>query len=477
MKTKLLLALLCLSCTIKAQSVPVSIANWLNDAKGAYSIIHDDYGNVGVDGIWQYADTIAFNRGIKFTFGAISSDCEVSRNVNGETSPYAYAKNVMMAQHNHEIINHTHTHTCAVNRGWSPCSGTGWGEIKNTTNWNTELKTSHSSIINGTGFQPRYFIFPYDQFTDEANEELALMGYIGSRSGWSVSGIHNNFYKYGYEANDENLFKPDAGGFFRTSVQVFDDVDQAKSEANQLSELNAVVDDAISNTEWGNRELHNVGYSGWGHVLVNAYRSHLDYVKTKVEIGDLWVPTMSEMLTYQIQKLVYTPNANYNSGTNAITVTYTEDYSEISTDISTYLAPLTIKSPITIVIDVTAYVGLIDFTTALVKQGSTTITDVTFKNNKLYVNTFPNEGGLLIHELGATKSINLTSNDFDIYPNPAQNFVKVSGKVTNLSIYSITGLKLFETNNSNNVDITTLTPGVYLMKINNLPVFKRFVKQ
>jgi len=104
----------------------------------------------------------------------------------------------MMAQHNQEIINHSHTHTCAVGRGWSPCDGVGWGEVLGTAIWNTQLNTSHSSIIAGTGFQPRYFIFPYDQFTDAANTELYNKGYLGSRTGWSVDGVHTSFYKYGY---------------------------------------------------------------------------------------------------------------------------------------------------------------------------------------------------------------------------------------------------------------------------------------
>lgn len=69
----LLMCVALFSFAAKAQNPSSTIASWKNDAKGAYSIIHDDYGDVGVDGIWQYADTMCYNRSLKFTFGAISS--------------------------------------------------------------------------------------------------------------------------------------------------------------------------------------------------------------------------------------------------------------------------------------------------------------------------------------------------------------------------------------------------------------------
>ncbi|MFT6715618.1 MAG: hypothetical protein ACJA0Q_000245 [Saprospiraceae bacterium] len=461
---------------LTAQTVPSSIANWKNNAKGAYSIIHDDYGNSGVDGIWQYADTIASNRGLKFTFGAISGDCEEARNINGYSSPYDYAKNVMMAQHDHEIINHSHTHTCAVARGWSPCGATGWGEMVGSPMWNTELNTSHTSIIAGTGFQPRYFIYPYDQFTDAANAELYSKGYIGSRTGWHADGIHTPFYKNGYEANDENLFKPDASGFFRTSVQVFDNIDQGNSESGQTAELNSVADNAIANNEWGNRELHNVGAGGWGSVLVTAYRDHLNYVQSKVSSGDLWMPTVSEALTYQIQKLVYTPVGNYDGGTKKITVTFTEDHSSITADVGTYLGALTIKTPVTIMLDVSAYVGLIDFTKAVVKQGATNIDAFTLDGNTFFVNLYPSDGSFTIEEDIPMSSFTVANHDeFSLYPNPANDVIYVRGEVNKISVFSSAGLELMVSNN-NQVDLSALSSGVYFIRINNTSSLKKFVK-
>lgn len=468
-----------------AQTIPSRVADWKNNAKGAYTIIHDDYGDVGVDGIWQYADTIAFNRGLQFTFGAISSSCEVARTIKGEASPYLYAKNVMIAQHKHEIINHSHTHTCAVNRGWSPCSGTGWGEIENTAAWNTQLHTSHQSILTNTGHQPRYYIYPYDQFTDEANSELASMGYLGSRTGWHIDGIQSPFYKYGYEANDENMFLSDANGFFRTSVQVFDDVDAGKSVALQTSELNSVVDAAIANNQWGNRELHNVGFSGWGYVKVDAYRNHLNYVKTKVASGDLWMGTVSEILTYQIQKLVYNSAAVYDASTSKITVSFMEDNSIVTADVGTYLSGLTIKTPVTVVLDLDNLTALMNFNDITVKQGATVITDYEYRDEKLFVNVYPHQGTFTIEDNALLLSNrNIHKNEklnpapsYILYPNPVTTMLSILNEDVHLmELYTVDGIKIMEVN-GNEANVAGLLPGLYYLYLKELGVWKKFIKQ
>ena len=336
-----------------------TIATWKNDTKAAYSIIHDDYGDPGVDGIWRYADTIASNRGIKFTIGAISGACENSRNINEYSNPYDYAKHVMMEQHGHEIMSHSHTHSCAVgNENWSPCNmpaGEGWGESGDFAN---ELVGCTESIETGTGHKPQFYIFPYDRFTNAANAKLKELGYIGSRTGWS-SPIGESFYRNGYENSDLNTFYPDAEGFFRTSVQVFDDDDANSSNHGAI--LNAEVDRAIANNEWANRELHNVGNSGWGHVSEDGYRNHINYLQAKVANGDLWVGTISEILTYQMQKLKYQPNVN-QTATNTWEVDWSVINSQYNINPATYLAGLTYTSPITLTVDLEGKTGIWEIT-------------------------------------------------------------------------------------------------------------------
>ena len=398
---------------INAQNPTGYIADWKNDAKAAYTIIHDDYGDAAVDGIWQYADTIAANRGVKFVMGAIASSCELNRNINGYSNAYGYAKNVMMAQHGHEMINHSHSHTCAVgNAGWPrtfdgeylPCDdpATYWGENVNYPDFTTQLVTSHNSITSGSGHAPVYFIFPYDRFTYKANDKLKDMGYIGSRTGWTGPYSGNpTHYREGYEMSDLSTFYPDADGFFRTSVQVFDGVDDDKDVAGQVAELNGEVDNAILSNMWCNRELHNVGNSGWGSVKVESYRQHLNYVKQKMDAGDLWVGTVSEILTYQMQKLKFSPIISYVSASGKIYVNWNNIGAQYSFNVSDYLSPLTIKTPTTLVINLD---GLTEDWG--VKQNNIDLSSDKFytSGGKLYINAFPHEGAIEIYPGGEAQN-------------------------------------------------------------------------
>ena len=55
-------------------SQTASFATWKDNKKAAYSIIHDDFGDY-VTGIYDQAYPIATARGIKFSFGALTSVC------------------------------------------------------------------------------------------------------------------------------------------------------------------------------------------------------------------------------------------------------------------------------------------------------------------------------------------------------------------------------------------------------------------
>ena len=237
------------------------------------------------------------------------------------------------------------------------------------------------------------------------------------------------------------------------------------------------MDDAIANSEWGNRELHNVGSSGWGSVQVNAYREHLNYVQSKVSNGDLWMPTVSEALTYQIQKLVYTPAASCNAWTKKVEVNFVEDHSVVSKDVGTYLAGLTIKTPITVMLDVSAYTSIIDFNKVVVKQGSNDITAFTLDGNTFFVNIYPSDGSFSIAAdiTTGTSFDAIVGNEFEVYPNPANNVIYVSGQVNKITVVSSAGQQVL-TSSSNQLDVSSLSAGVYFIRVNNSSSLKKIVK-
>lgn len=477
MKLPFTIALSLFSIYICGQVVPSSIATWKNDADGAYSIIHDDYGDSGVDGIWQYADTIAFNRGLKFTFGAITKSCEASRNINGYSNPYDYAKQVMIEQHNHEIINHSHHHNCALNSGWSPCDFTGWGEVPGSASWIDNLNYSTTSIEANTGHYPRYYIYPYDVFTDEANEELESLGFIGSRTGWSNFGEHAEYHRYGYNLNDEADFYPNTTGFFRTAVQVFGAAEASLSLDDKRDFLNASIDAAINNNEWVNRELHNVGPTGWGAVEVEPYREHLNYVQEKVETGEIWMGTISEVLTYQYQKLKVTPTANYNDAAQEIELEFDFNDATYTTVLADYLDPLDVKTSLTVILDISNHLEDIDFANLKIEQGAEEILDYSTEGDRLLINLYPHKGSVIIKERNTENTKILEQITFDYFPNPANKELYITGgKVWSASIFDTNGSLVLE-DNDNRINVDGLAPGVYLIQLNNYQTPQRFVKR
>lgn len=361
MKRKLLL-FLCSCFALKAynQNPSSSICTWKNDATGCYSFIHDDFGDPTVIGINNYADTIARNRNLKFTFGAITSACQ------NNSGMWSDANN--MIAYGHEIINHTHNHTCAVYQSW--CTAGLWAEPA-TEDFATEMDQSTDLINTNTSHYPRFFIYPYDQYNSAANNHLKTLGYIGSRTGT-------------YNSESASNFTSDQSGFYQTSFVV--DVN-SNGDPISLSNLNSYVDQAIANKSWINREMHNVGSSGWGSISVANYRAHLNYVKSKVNTNQIWVGTISEILTYQMQKTKYTPTTNYDSQNNEINITWNTP----SFNVAQYLQPLQIKSPITLKINMDNLTG--NYT---VTQNGNPIAITKTVGNIIYIDVYPHNGAVKI---------------------------------------------------------------------------------
>jgi hypothetical protein len=63
---------------------------------------------------------------------------------------------------------------------------------------------------------------------------------------------------------------------------------------------------------------------------------------------------------------------------------------------------------------------------------------------------------------------------FTVFPNPTNAIVELS-KYGNYSLYSLNGLKLKSIENSNQIDLSELTSGIYLIK-NERGVVQRIVK-
>jgi hypothetical protein len=422
-----------LFCNVAVSQPDVSIAKWKNGATACYNIIHDDFGEQVVIGINNYADTMNFNRGLKITFGAISKSCEIN---------HMYPKAISMVKdHGHEIINHSHTHSCAVTNGWCEAGGINGGWSQPSTNkMNVEIDQSSKSISENTGYTPRFFIYPFDEYSTTANNYLKTKGYIGARTG-----TRHRVGSSEFEADEDGFFTPDF---------VVDATDQSADN------LNYWVDQAIDSRGWVNRELHNIGDNGWGHVSEHDYRTHLDYVKSQVDEGQLWVGTISEILTYQLQKLNYSPSSSYNSIDESITVNWSSSHLY---DVPNYLSPLQFKSPITLVVDLVNYPG-----TYTVEQNNNVITDEFIKGSKMYINVYPNLGPVKLTKLPLSVLTPASKNGLRFYPNPTSERIYVNNTsiAYNVEIADAVGKVILKgVLNENGLDVSSLPKGLYVLKV------------
>ncbi len=268
-------------------TVSVSVLKWKGGAAAAYTIIHDDLCNPSASGIHRYADTIAYNRGIRFGAGAIVGSCVRK----GEPMWMIMER---MVRHGHEILSHSWSHGAAVDLGRG---GADWDVDRDV------VMTKKVIEENVPGASVLYMIFPYDAYNDDRLEELKHHGYLGSRSGrrmYNDRGVvvdFNNYDPFRSNLFDAFVSKEEQeqllAGRDSSPVSIYDNI-------NDDIEIQH-IDAAIGAGGWSIQELHAVDDEqpwGWGRMGVDRYRTLLDYVSDNVERGLLWVEPPTTVLRY-----------------------------------------------------------------------------------------------------------------------------------------------------------------------------------
>ncbi len=238
------------------------VTTWKENATAAYSIIHDDACDYTLDSLFTVADPELTARGLRAGFGAIVERCQ-ERGV--------WSQLEKLVSHGHEILCHSWTHPDFVATVPTPDLSI---EIDQATN---------VLAANIPDQKLQYFIFPYDSFSQPMIDHLGAIGYGGARAGGKgvtpanfTDPLREDFDVY----NDENsIYYPQ-----------FSDV------------LTAYVDDAISKGGWAIRELHGIDDQSWEPIPTADYEAHLDYVKSKVDDGSLWVDTPSTVGHYRFAR-------------------------------------------------------------------------------------------------------------------------------------------------------------------------------
>jgi hypothetical protein len=238
-----------------------SVATWKGGAKGAYTLIHDDACDYTLDSHFTIADPELTSRNLRAAFGAIVERC-------GERGVWNRLE--VLRSHGHEIINHSWDHQDMVMAAaTAPLSL----EIDQA---NQELD---KNLVNQ---HTSFFIFPYDSFDDMAVDHLDQIGYLGARAG------------------KKGVNMPDFPDGMRVMFDVWGGEDSIYNGQGDI--LQIYVDLAISEGGWAVREFHGIADMSYNPMTVDGYRQHLDYLRSKVDSGDLWVDTPSTVLRYRFAR-------------------------------------------------------------------------------------------------------------------------------------------------------------------------------
>lgn len=274
--------------------IDVKIAKWKNNATAAYTIINDDLCDTVCRGIYEHADTIAYNRGLRIGSGAIVKKCV-------DEGEYMWEHLRTMASHGHEIVAHSWDHGSPIDLGWQPES------------WSVDTDVVMAKELiekNVPGAKVTFFIFPYDAYNDQRLNELKEHGYLGARAGKVMydddRGVNTDFENFNpfkscyfdaYMSKAEQDALDTLPKEERYTVSIYND-DNDDIEIQH-------VDSAIATGGWSLQEMHAVDDEepwGWGHISIAKYRKLLDYVKTKVDSGILWMDVPTAVIKYIVTK-------------------------------------------------------------------------------------------------------------------------------------------------------------------------------
>ncbi|WP_035059320.1 carbohydrate-binding protein [Andreprevotia chitinilytica] len=252
---------------------------WAGGAKGAYSLVHDDLCAYITDGQISHADPELTKRGLRAAFGIISVGC----------ADYHWQAAKQFIAHGHEIYDHTRNHYNA-----------------NTASWNNdvEIKNSVTDIAARLdGYTPSFFAWPSDIAPDAPLAYLRTQpNYLGGRAPSRVDPTGNIIYGTAAGVNDANFTDP-----FQIKWDLFTNSGIWSLYPQGSEILNLHVDAAIAQGGWALRTAHGVEDSSWESIPLARYTAHLDYVKSKVDSGDLWMAPPSDVIRYRFARQYCTP--------------------------------------------------------------------------------------------------------------------------------------------------------------------------
>ena len=247
------------------------IATWADDAKGAYSLIHDDMCGAQLHGIQDNAVPALDEAGIKAGLAPIAGEC---------ISNEAWDVVIDAEKRGHEIVSHSYSHVNIT--------------PENAAHEVAEAKTMFDSKIENP---ISFFVFPYDYFTHATVAQVSMAGHIGARAG-------------NRDDNDGFNMPPINGADPTNDMEAEFDVWPRSYSKYALffpEDMLAVhAYNAVDRGGWALREFHSVmpdgadpSQHGFGPIDTTTYKKHLAFLRDAWDKGVLWTAPPSTIVRYR----------------------------------------------------------------------------------------------------------------------------------------------------------------------------------
>lgn len=247
-----------------------------------------------------------------------------------------------MLQNGHEIHNHSHNHFCGLPVNWCP------NDYYTSKNYAEEYNLSNDLILKYTKTKADFFVFPYDLINDTMINYLKdSLKLLGTRSG-----------------KQNSLNSPDSIENFGVRFNIL-------RPEQKRTVLDSLAQSAINEGKWAVRGCHGVEDESWGSIPLNDYVAHLNFLQKKISSYDLWVETPVRILKYNRCK----QNTLIKLNKDIIEIKNTSEYNE---------EKLTLE---------------VNSNDKLTFYQADKQLKTVFRNNKYYINFFPNKGNILVVKL------------------------------------------------------------------------------
>jgi peptidoglycan/xylan/chitin deacetylase (PgdA/CDA1 family) len=234
--------------------VSARLTPWRDDARAAYSLIHDDL-CAGAEGILAHAVPELRARGLRAGLATVAGSCEW-----GGIS----ARLPELAAEGFEIVNHSYSHPHLT------------PEVAPR-----EITEARRLLESAARAPVTFFAFPFDDYNDATVALVGAAGHLGARAGGG--GVN------GADFPDPLRAKFEAYGPY-------------SSYGSGPESLDRYVDAALAAGGWALRECHGVADTSWEPVPLEGYRAHLDRVRSQVEAHQLWMAPPSAVVRYRLAR-------------------------------------------------------------------------------------------------------------------------------------------------------------------------------